>query len=85
MAEAIYLLCAVTSLACALLLVRSYARTKTTLLLLSSLCFVGLAVNNVVLFVDLVVVPSIDLSLLRALTGFVSVAAMLFGLIWSSR
>jgi uncharacterized protein DUF5985 len=82
MAEVIYLLCALTSAACAWLLVRSYRSRGTSLLLWSSICFVGLALNNAVLFIDLVVVPSVDLSLVRALIGFLSVAALLVGLIW---
>jgi hypothetical protein len=83
MAEAIYLLCAVTSIACAWLLVRSYAKTRTSLLLWSSACFVGLALNNALLFVDLIVVPSVDLSMVRALAGLVAVSALLVGLVWS--
>lgn len=85
MAEIVYLLCALASLVTAALLVRSYLRVRSDLLLWSSICFVGLAVNNVLLFVDLVAVATIDLSLARALTGLVSVLALLFGLIWSKR
>lgn len=57
MAEAVYLLCAVTSLVCAGLLVRSYRRSRMKLILWTSLCFMGLAVNNVLLFVDLAIIP----------------------------
>ena len=83
MAEVVYLLCALTSITCAALLVRSYRRTRTSLLLWSSICFVGLAVNNALLFVDLVVVPTVDLSLVRALSGLLAVTALLVGLVWS--
>ena len=69
MAEVVYLLCALTSVACAFLLVRSYRNNRSKLLLWSSVCFVGLALNNALLFVDLVVVSSMDLSFLRAMTG----------------
>lgn len=86
MAEIIYLLCGLTSLGCAGLLLRSYARSRAQLLLWSSLCFVGLFANNVLLFVDLVLTPpEFDLSMLRACVGLVSVALLNFGLIWSSR
>jgi hypothetical protein len=78
----IYALCAVTALACAGLLLRAYLHTKTRLLLWSSISFVGLAANNVLLFVDLIVVPSLDMSVLRAGTALASVAILLFGLIW---
>ena len=57
MAEVVYILCALTSLACAVLLIRGYRRSRSRLLLWSCLGFVALAANNVLLFVDLVVVP----------------------------
>jgi hypothetical protein len=84
MGEAVYLLCALTSIGCAILLVRSYRRSRTSLLLWSSVCFVGLAVNNLLLFADLVLFKTqVDLALPRALTGFFSIAALLVGLVWS--
>lgn len=82
MALLVYSLCAVTSLVCAGLLLRSYLRHRTHLLFWSSLCFLGLAVNNVLLFIDLVVVPALDLSLYRALSAFGAVTLLLFGLVW---
>ncbi|MBA3394379.1 MAG: hypothetical protein H0T89_17165 [Deltaproteobacteria bacterium] len=82
MAEAVYLLCALTSVACAALLVRSYVKLRTRLLMLSALCFVGLAVNNILMFVDLVVVPQVDLSLVRSASGLVAVVLLLIGLLW---
>jgi hypothetical protein len=74
MAESIYALCAAASVFCAALLIRSYRRSGLRLALLSCLCFSGLAVNNVLLFVDLVVTPDLDLSVLR---GAVAVGALL--------
>ena len=85
MAESIYILCALTSLACAGLLLRGYLRTRARLLLWSSLCFVGLALNNVFLVVDLVLVPSTDLALVRALLALASVSVLNVGLIMDSR
>ena len=61
MAPIAYSLGVSTSILCAFLLIRSYRAHKTPLLLWSSLCFVGLALNNVLLFVDLFVVPDVDL------------------------
>lgn len=84
MADAVFLLCAATSLACAVLLLRGYARNRVSLLLWSSLCFVGLAVNNVLLVVDLVVVPGRDLSLVRHLSALSALALLVFGLVWDS-
>jgi hypothetical protein len=48
----------------------------------STACFVGLAINNVLMFVDLVVVPSVDMSLLRAGTALLAVMLLLIGLLW---
>lgn len=84
MAEAVYLLCAVTSSLCAVLLLRAYARTDTRLLLWSGLCFVGLALNNAVLVVDLMIVPDTDLSTWRLVPAVLGVALLLYGLIWES-
>jgi hypothetical protein len=85
MAESIYLLCTATSLAAAFLLLRMWRRRGTRLLLWSCLCFAGLALNNVLLLVDLVVVPEVDLSLLRTATAVASVLLLVVGLVWESR
>ena len=82
MPEFVYALCAVTSAWCAWLLVRSYLRTRSRLLMWSSLCFVGLAINNALLLVDLVFVPQIDLRILRSLSGIAALVLLIFGLIW---
>lgn len=86
MGELVYSLCALTSLACAVLLVRSWRRTRTTLLMWSSICFVGFTLNNVLLVVDWVLYrQQIDLAVPRAATAFVSVLALVVGLVWSSK
>jgi uncharacterized membrane protein len=85
MASVVYALCALTSLACALLLLRAYVSNPAKLLLWSCLCFVGLAINNVLLFVDLVVVPSVDLSIYRDLSAASAIMLLLVGLIWHAR
>jgi hypothetical protein len=84
MAETVYVLCAATSAACALLLLRAHRRTGTRLLLWSALCFIGLAVNNAILVVDLVLVPDVDLSTWRLVPAVVGLALLLYGLIWES-
>lgn len=81
MAELVYLLCLVTSGCAAALLIRSYVRTKTRLLLWSSICFVGLALNNALLFVDLVIWPAVDLSVPRSALALVSISLLAFALI----
>ncbi|WP_437688214.1 DUF5985 family protein [Sorangium sp. So ce176] len=85
MAAAVYILCALTSIACAVLLLRGYAQRKVRLLLWSGLCFAALAANNTLLFVDLVVIRSVDLSSLRHLTALIGLALLLYGLIWDLR
>lgn len=82
MAEAVYLLCALTSMFCAALLFRSYRRQRTRLLMWTAACFVGLALNNVLLFVDLVLVPDIDLTVLRSGIAVVAVTLVVIGLTW---
>jgi hypothetical protein len=84
MRSAVYILSALTSLACALLLLRGYARGKRKLLLWSGICFAGLALSNFLIFVDLVLLTSVDLYLLRLATTAASMAILLYGLIWES-
>ena len=82
MAAVIYSLCALTSLACAVLLLRGYARTRAKLLFWSGLCFAGLTVNNVVLVLDRFVFLEVDLIPVRLATAVVALALLLHGLIW---
>ena len=84
MGTIVYGLCALTSLACAILLLRGYRESHVKLLLWSGLCFLGLAANNVILFVDLQVVPELDLSAWRTLPAVVGVGLLLYGLIWDT-
>jgi hydrogenase/urease accessory protein HupE len=85
MAETVYALCALTSVLCALLLLSSWRRSRARILLWSSLCFVGLAANNILLLTDLVLVPDVDLSIVRAVTALGAVATLVIGLIWEQR
>jgi heme/copper-type cytochrome/quinol oxidase subunit 4 len=81
----VYALCALTSIACAWLLLRGYVRSRVRLLLWSGLCFAGIAVNNILLFVDLRVLPETDLSMIRTIPAVIGVALLLFGLVWEER
>ncbi len=83
-ADAIYLLCALTSLAAALLLLRHYRAVRTPLLLWSCIGFFGLAVNNVLVFLDLGLLPEVDLSGPRALAAAAAMLVLVFGLVWES-
>ncbi|MGH7822688.1 MAG: DUF5985 family protein [Candidatus Binatia bacterium] len=85
MAETIYIACAITSVLCAILLVRGYRRRRNQLLLWSSLCFIFLALNNVLLFVDLVLVPTTaDLSIGRHLLALTGLGLLVYGLVWDT-
>jgi hypothetical protein len=81
-AEAVYILCTITSAVCAILLLRGYLRSRTKLLFWSSICFIGLAVHNALLFVDLVMLPDVDLFYLRTTIALLSLCLLLYGLIW---
>ncbi len=82
----VYVLCLLTSAACAWLLGRSYAKTRTRLLLWSSICFVFLAANNLVLVLDLVVWPSpdVDLRLTRHGLALAAVLSLIWGFVWDA-
>jgi len=85
MAEAVYILAALTSAACAFLLLRSYARTRVRLLFWSGIAFVGFTVNNVLVYLDVVILPTqIDLSAWRLLPLLIGLALFCYGLIWES-
>lgn len=81
MSEAVYILCAVTSIVCAAMLARAYRQRRTRILWWSMWCFVGLAINNLVLVADRMVVPTIDLGLVRAGTAVAAMAVLVVGLI----
>lgn len=84
MAIVVYALCTITSIVCATVLLRSYRGGKSRLLLWCSLCFIGFALNNIFLFLDLAVIESIDFSTVRTLTAFLGISILLFGLIWET-
>ncbi len=82
--SSIYLLCFAASVVCMVLLARSYARTRSRLLLWSAICFVCLAANNLLLFVDVLILPQIDLRPLRNLTALGGIGALLYGFVWDA-
>lgn len=84
MAQTVYILCGITSLACAVLLFRQYRRTGGGLLFWSTLCFVCFAATNILLFIDLVMLPQIDLSPLRSGLTLAGMLMLLYGLIRES-
>jgi len=84
MAAAVYIIGVFTSLMCAVLLLRGYVRGRRRLLLWSGLCFAGLALSNLLIFVDLVLVSNLDLYPYRLATAAIAMGLLLYGLIWES-
>lgn len=80
--EVVYGLCLLTSAACATLLIRSFLRSRQPLLLWSAVCFSLLAVNNLMVVLDMVVMPGIDFSIARQATALLAVGALIYGFIW---
>ena len=85
MEGAVYLLCAATALVCAALLLRGFRRSRARLLLWCGLCFLALIVDNLLVFVDLVLFPAIDLSVLSGSAALLGTGMLLYGLVWEVR
>jgi hypothetical protein len=81
----VYILCAATSTLCAILLLRGYRQSKARLLLWSAVCFVGLALNNILLVVDLGTGAAVDLSIWRIVPAVIGTGALLYGLVWETQ
>jgi hypothetical protein len=85
MATIVYALCALTSVTCAILLLRGYRESRAPLLFWAAICFGGLALNNILLFIDLQIVPTTDLSVWRSIPAALGVSAFLYGLVMEVR
>lgn len=84
MATVVYVLCAGASLLAAGLLLRAFVVSGQRLLFWTCVCFLGLAANNLVLFVDKVITPDVDLSFWRNLPALVGAVVLLYGLVWEA-
>ena len=83
MGAVVYVLCALTAFACAVMLGRAYARSREPFLLWATVCFAALAVNNVILYIDIVVVTTtMDLSIPRGLVALTGISVLVYGLVW---
>ena len=80
----VYLLCLATSLGCAALLVRSYAGNRTRLLLWTAVCFGFLALNNLLVVIDILLLPQADLLPFRHAAALAAVSVLLFAFIWEA-
>lgn len=85
MASAVYILGFLVTLACGVLLARAWSAGRKKLLLWSAICFFGLALSNLLVFVDLALLPNVDLYPLRLIIGAASMLILLYGLIWEGQ
>jgi hypothetical protein len=81
----VYILTCVTTLLCAVMLLRGYARVRRRLLLWSGLCFLGLTVTNVLKVLDLLIFLQTDLYTYRLGSAAIALALLIYGLIWESQ
>ena len=85
LAKLVYLLGAIVTITSAILLLRGYARSRSRLLLWSGLCFAGLTISNVLLFVDLVLLgDDFSLYMWRLSTAAASMLLLVYGLVFES-
>jgi hypothetical protein len=80
--DILYLLCLCTCLFCCVFLIRNYRANRSRILLWSAACFVLLALNNLLVIIDLILLPTIDLSLPRLITSLLAVSTLLVGFVW---
>jgi hypothetical protein len=85
MPATIYLLCTATALICCILLFRGHRQSHAPLLFWSGLCFAALSLQNLFLFLDVIIFPALDLSLFRISFSLLAVLFLLYGLIWKGR
>ena len=84
MASFVYILCGLTSFCCTVLLVRGYQRARVSLLFWSALAFLCFTMTNALLYIDLVMLPRLDLSHIRNLITLGGIVLLLYGLIHDS-
>ncbi|MGH9572818.1 MAG: DUF5985 family protein [Candidatus Acidiferrales bacterium] len=83
MAATVYILGALVTFLCGVLLIRGYKSVGKRLLLWSGICFFGLSLSNLLVFLDLIILPeSVDLYPLRLITAAIAMLILLYGLIW---
>ena len=80
-------ICCRLELACCgqILLLRTYAQRRMHLLLWSGLCFVGLMLENLMMYYDVIIVPDVNLAVWRKIPGLIALSLLVFGLVWESK
>ena len=86
MASLVYIVCALTSAACAAMLLRGFLRSRARFLLWSCLCFVMLFLNNLLLMIDRIVMPEVTFfpAEWRSAAALVGLSLLVFGLVWDA-
>jgi hypothetical protein len=84
MAAVVYVLCALTSLTCAVLLLRAHGQRRIPLLFWSGLSFIGFALGNLFLVIDTMVMPGVDLRFFRSVPVLAGLVVLIYGLVWDS-
>lgn len=82
--DLVYLLCFLASATCSALLLRQYRKVASPILLWSGACFVLLALTNLLVVIDQIIVPELSLKLARLIMTLVAVSILLFGFIWEA-
>ncbi|HEU4820990.1 MAG TPA: DUF5985 family protein [Qipengyuania sp.] len=80
----VYLLCFLTATLCAVLLVRRHVAAPTPVLLWSAACFVFLAVSNLLVVIDFMVLLDISLRTPRLILTLLAASLLLYGFIWEA-
>lgn len=79
----VYTLCLLASLLCAGLLTRAWLKARTRLLLWTAVSFGFLALNNLLLVVDLVLLPTqVELWWPRQLALIAAIGVLVYAFIW---
>ncbi len=80
----VYSLCLLTSILCTVLLVRSWLSSRSRLLLFSAICFAFLALNNLFVVADMLILSTQNLTLWRQFSAVAALGVLLYGFIWEA-
>lgn len=80
MAAAVFVLCALTCIACLAFLARAYHRSRGRLVFWTAICFAGLALNNVLIAINQLIFRSVHMPW-RAIPAALGLVALAYGLI----
>ena len=84
MAAWVYGLCLLASALCAFLLLRAWRQSRSRLLLWTATAFVFLALNNLFLVADMVLLPGVNLWYWRQAASLAAIAVLVYGFIWEA-